>query len=116
MQIAIKGRNVPVTDELREHVDKRFQKIGRQVSEFAQMEVEVAHERNPRNPDHEVAEVTLYLKGTTLRACEAAPNLRTAINRCEEELSVQVKRHRDKRRRRREARSHADGGGISASL
>lgn len=110
MQIQLKGRNVPVTDELREHVDKRFRKVGRQVSELAVLEIEVAHERNPSISEAEIAEVTLYLKGVTLRAHEADRDLKHAINMCEEELSRQVKRHRDKRRKRRESRAAADRG------
>jgi len=116
MQIELKGRNVPVTDELREHVEKRFAKVSRQVSELARLEIEVSQERNPANPDCHVAEATLYLKGVTLRAKDAARDLRHALNLCEEELSRQVKRHRDKRRRRREARAAAQAqmqGGVS---
>jgi putative sigma-54 modulation protein len=37
----------------------------------------------------------------TLRAHDRARDLRHAINLCEEELSRQVKRHREKRRGRR---------------
>ena len=35
MQIDIKGRNVPVTDELRMHVERRLRKVTRQVSDLA---------------------------------------------------------------------------------
>jgi putative sigma-54 modulation protein len=116
MQIELKGRNIPVTDELREHVDKRFQKVSKQVSDLARLEIEVFEERNPANPDSHVAECTLYLKGVTLRAADASRDLRHSINMCEEELSRQVKRHRDKRRKRRESRAAAQAemqGGIS---
>jgi ribosome hibernation promoting factor len=101
MQIEVKGRNTPVTDELREHVEKRFTKVGKQVSEFARLEIEVYEERNPAIADNQVAEATLALKGVTLRAHDRARDLRHAINLCEEELSRQVKRHREKRRGRR---------------
>ncbi len=50
MQIEVKGRNCPVTDDLREHVEKRFDKVGQQVSELAVLKVELWHERNPSNP------------------------------------------------------------------
>src|SRR5512133_867336 len=101
MQIEVKGRNTPVTDELKEHVEKRFRRVGKQVSELARLEVEVAEERNPAIADNQLAEATLHLKGVTLRARDRARDLRHAINLCEEELSRQVKRHRDKRRGRR---------------
>ena len=35
MQIEVKGKNLQVTDEMREYVARRFDKIGKQVSELA---------------------------------------------------------------------------------
>src|ERR1700722_887116 len=107
MRIEVKGRNLPVSDELREHVVKRFQKVSRQVSELAELEVEVFEERNPAIADSQVAEATLHLKGVTLRARDSSPDIVHSINMVSDELSVQVKRHRDKRRKRREARAAA---------
>jgi putative sigma-54 modulation protein len=102
MQIEVKGsRNFPVTDDLREHVIKRFSKVGKQVSELARLEVELSEERNPAIAENQVAEATLYLKGVTLRAADRAREMRHAINLSEDELSRQVKRHREKRRGRR---------------
>src|SRR3954469_8314654 len=101
MQIDVKGRNTPVNDELREYVEKRFRKVANQVSELARLEIEIREERNPAIPDNVSAEATLVLKGVTLRARDQARAARHAINLCEEELSRQVKRHREKRRGRR---------------
>src|SRR5436190_246114 len=42
MRIEVKGRNLQVTDELRECVERRMDKIGKQVSELATLEVELA--------------------------------------------------------------------------
>jgi len=105
MRIEVKGRNVTVTDELKEHVQKRFRKIARQVSELAEAEVELSEERNPAIADSQVAECTLHLKGVTLRARDRSPDLMHSINLVSDELAVQVKRHRDKRRKRRESRA-----------
>jgi putative sigma-54 modulation protein len=105
MQIEVKGRNVTVTDELRECVQRRFEKVGKQVSALAVLEVELIEERNPANPDRHVAEATLHLKGVTLRAREASRDCKHSINLISDEMARQVKRHRDKRRGRREARA-----------
>lgn len=105
MRIDVKGRNMPVTDELKEHVSRRFRVVDRQVSSLAQLEVEVFHEPNPAIADSEVAHVTLHLKGVTLRACAASRDVHHSINLASEELAVQVKRHREKRRHRRQARA-----------
>jgi putative sigma-54 modulation protein len=103
MRIDVKGRNTEVTDELRARIEKRFAKVGRQVSPLALMEVELREERNPSIRDSYVAEATLFLKGKTLRAREASDNMVHAVNMVADELARQVKRHRDKRRRRRAA-------------
>ena len=105
MEIEIKGRNLPITEELRECVTRRFEKVGKQVSALAVLQVELCEERNSANPDSQVAEATLRLKGVTLRARETSPDLKHSINLISDELARQVKRHRDKRRGRREARA-----------
>jgi putative sigma-54 modulation protein len=122
VRIAVKGRNVQVTEDMRRHVDRRFDKIARQVSELAELEVELREERNPAIADSQIAEVTLHLKGVTLRAHDASRDLVHSVNLCAEDLARQVKRHRDKRRRRREARTappvpgSVSGGDASAAV
>jgi len=103
MRIAMKGRNVPVGDELKERVNRKFAKVARQVSPLADMEVELIEERNPSIKQSQVVEVTLYLKGVTLRAREASESMARSVNLAADDLARQVKRHRDKRRKRREA-------------
>jgi putative sigma-54 modulation protein len=107
MRIEVKGRNLQVTEELRECVARRFEKVGKQVSELAVLEVELSAERNPANPDGQVAEATLHLKGVTLRAESRSREIKHSINLIADELARQVKRHRDKRRKRRESRAAA---------
>jgi putative sigma-54 modulation protein len=104
VRIEVRGRNVEVTDELRRHVEKRFARIGRQVSELAVVEVELSAEKNPAISDSQVAEATLHLKRATLRAREASPEMLHSIHEVAEDLRRQVKRHREKRRKRNQTR------------
>lgn len=105
MQTAIKGRNTSVSAELQDRIERRFAAVSRQVSPLAQLEIEVSEERNPSIAERYVVEATLHLKGVTLRACDRAADQVQALNRCSEELTRQVKRHRDRRRKRRESRA-----------
>src|SRR3954452_13975993 len=98
MQIEVKGRHFTVTDTLREQVERRFDKVARQVNGSAWLEVELSEERNPANPMSEVAEATMHLKGVTLRARESARDMPHAINLVADDIARQVKRVRDKRR------------------
>ena len=41
MRIGIKGRNFDVTDEFRDKIEKRFEKVSKQVSELATLEIEL---------------------------------------------------------------------------
>src|ERR1700722_5374083 len=116
MQIDIKGRNVPVTDDMREHLERRLEKISRQVSEFARLEFEIFREPNPRVADSDVAEATLYLKGITLRARDSSPQMLHSLNLVVDEIARQVKRHRDKRRHRREAHAAAPATAAAATF
>jgi putative sigma-54 modulation protein len=104
VRIEIKGRNIEVDDELRNHVDKRFRRVGRQVSDLAVLEVELKEERNPAITDRYVAEAILQLKGVTLRAREASPEMIHSIHALAEDIRRQVKRHREKRRKRSQTR------------
>ena len=104
MRIEVRGRNTEVTDELRRHVEKRFARIGRQLSELAVLEVELSEERNPSITDRQVAEATLHVKRATLRAREASPEMLHSIHALAENLRRQVKRHREKRRKRSRTR------------
>jgi putative sigma-54 modulation protein len=113
MQIVIKGRNTSVSDDLRERIEKRFAKIERQVSPLAELEIEVSQERNPAIPAAYTVEATLHLKGVTLRACDSSTDPTHALNLVSDELTRQVKRHRDKRRKRRESRAASLRGGVS---
>ena len=111
MRIEVKGRNIPVSEDLREHVERRFRVIGKQVSELAELEVEVFEEHNPSIAESQVAEATLHLKGVTLRACSASRDCKHSVNVVSARSSrVQVKRHREKRRKRREARTRWRAG------
>jgi putative sigma-54 modulation protein len=105
MRIEVKGRNVVVGDDLRERIEKRCEKVARQVSPLAVMDVELSEERNPSIKDGQIAECTLRLKGVTLRSRSVASTMTHAVNEAADDLARQVKRHRDKRRDRRAARS-----------
>jgi putative sigma-54 modulation protein len=106
MRIQVKGRNGAVVDEeLRSRLEKKLQKVARQVSPLAELEIELSEERNPAIKESQVAEATLHLKGVTLRAREASSDMGHSVNMLADDLARQVKKHRDKRRARRDARA-----------
>jgi putative sigma-54 modulation protein len=104
MRIQVKGRSgVTVDEEVRSRVEKKLEKVARQVSPLAELEIELKEERNPAIKDSQIAEATLHLKGVTLRARERSTDMGHSINLLADDLARQVKKHRDKRRARRGA-------------
>jgi ribosome hibernation promoting factor len=107
VRIEIRARNTAVTDAIRRQVEKEFEKVSKQVSELATLEIELLEERNPAIANGKVVEATLHLKGTTLRAREGSADLAHSIDLVADKLARQVKRHREKRRRRREQQANS---------
>jgi putative sigma-54 modulation protein len=108
MRMEIRGRNVEMTDDLRETVRKRFQPVGKQVSPLATLEVVLCEERNPSIADGQIAEATLFLKGVTLRARECSPEMTHSVHELAEDIKRQVKKHRELRRKRSRTRRLVD--------
>lgn len=108
MQIEIKARNgTVVTEELRAYARHRFEKIDRQVSELARLELEFSEEHNPAIARHFVVDAVLYLKGSTLRASERSYEMRHAIHEVSDELARQLEKYSEKRSHRRQAQQSA---------
>ncbi len=104
MRIQVKSRTDTTVDEdLVARVEKKLQKVGRQVSPLAELDIEVREERGSSPGDTYVAEAVLALKGTTLRATESANDMGRALNLVADDIARQVKKHRVKRRGRRES-------------
>ena len=104
MRIDIRGRNVEVTDDMREQVTQRFKRLGEQVSPMTQVDVVLSEEQNPAIAEKYVAEATLHVKGVTLHAHEATPEMTHSIHEVAEDMRRQVKRHKEKQRKRSQTR------------
>jgi putative sigma-54 modulation protein len=97
----VKGKNVEVTDSIREYAEEKLSKLGRQLADPTRVELELAVERNPSISQNHVAEATIWTKGPILRAREASADHKVSIDQLVDKLERQVKRYREKRRPRR---------------
>jgi putative sigma-54 modulation protein len=94
---------------MREYAERKLAKIGKQLAEQTQVELELSEQRNPSIAASHVAEATIFTKGPTLRAREASPDMKASIDQLAEKLERQVKRYRE--RRIIEPRRHTDHNG-----
>jgi putative sigma-54 modulation protein len=97
MQLLIKGKNLEVSESIREHAERKLAKINRLTHPETRVELELAVEKNPSVAAHEIAEVTVWLKGRTLRCKEAARDMKSAIDEVTDKLQRELTELRDKR-------------------
>ncbi len=115
MRLHVKGRNVEVSDSIRSYAEEKLGKLGRHLNDPTRVELELAVERNPSIADNHVAEATIWTKGPVLRARESSGDMKASIDQLADKLTRQVKRYRDKRRRRAPRSEGAVPGGVPAA-
>ena len=101
MEIVVKGRNSEISDRFREHVIEKLQRIDKydQRQQIHRVEVEVSHERNPRQHDRAArVEMTLRSRGPAVRAEAAAIDQAAALDAAVDKLVARLRRIRDRRR------------------
>jgi putative sigma-54 modulation protein len=101
VRLQVKGKNVEVTDSIRQYAEEKLGKLERQLADPTRVELELAVERNPSISANHVAEATIWTKGPVLRAREASADHKASIDQLVDKLERQVKRYREKRRRYR---------------
>jgi putative sigma-54 modulation protein len=104
MRLRIKGRKgrheVELSESVKSYAEAKLGKLEKQLAELTEVELELYEEHNPSIAANHVAEVTIWTKGPTLRARESAKSFEAAIDALTNKVERQVKRYRDKRRRR----------------
>ncbi len=109
MQLQVKGKNIPVTDALHEHAERKLQRLAKVLPQWDEpplVELELSVERNPKIDRPQIAEITVRTKGTVLRACESATDMYAAIDQASRKLERQAVRYRERRRKRRQGSDH----------
>ena len=99
MDIVVKGRNVEVPDHYRVHVAEKLHKIERYDQKLIRVDVELFHERNPRQSDHcQRVEITCASRGPVIRAEACAADFYTALDYAIGKLDTRLRRAADRRR------------------
>jgi len=97
MQLNITFRHFDPIDSLKNYAREKVERVARffdNERSVARAEVELIHERNPSNPEPEVADATLFINGTVLKAREASTDMYASIDRMSDKLERQVRRYR----------------------
>jgi putative sigma-54 modulation protein len=96
LQVVIKGKNIEVTNALRDHARQKVAKIEKLDLGFKEIEVKLVVEKNPSIQDNQIAELTLYGNGRILRATERDRDMYVAIDNSVSKLQRQIKKFHGK--------------------
>jgi len=99
VRLQVKGKNVDVTDSLKDYALQKLGKLDKHLNDAARLELELHVERNPSISQNQVAEATVWTKGPVLRARESSTDMKASIDLLVDKLERQARRYRDKRRR-----------------
>ncbi|MPV37794.1 ribosome hibernation-promoting factor, HPF/YfiA family [Georgenia subflava] len=99
MEIVVKGRNTEIADRFRTHVEEKLAKIEQFAPRAQRVDVELTHERNPRQADQaERVEITVRDKGPVIRAEAKASDRYGALDIASGKLLERLRRSRDRRK------------------
>src|SRR4028119_539379 len=108
MDVLVKGRNIVVTPALERYAIEKVERVSKffdSEGSDSRAEVELVHARNRSVVDAEVAEATLFINGTVLRAAEASEDMYASIDRMADKLERQVRRYRGRQIDRRQGQA-----------
>jgi len=91
MKIEIRGRNLRVTDALRDHVEEQLLRLSRHNDRILEAHVTLRAERAVR-----IVDVTLHLKHQIMKAEERAKSIDEAIDLVRDRLEHQVQKYKTK--------------------
>jgi len=98
MKLVIQGKNIEITDAIRDHVRQKIQKAVTHYERLAmEVDVHLSVANNPRITEQQTAEVTIYANGSVIRAEESSENLYASIDLVADKVSRRLRKYKEKR-------------------
>lgn len=111
MQLIVHGRNVEITDWIREYVNKKVGRLERYLNQVTDARMELSHNATRAAEDRFTAQLTMWSNGDIMRAEEATADILVSVDAVVEKMSQQIRRFKGRRfqnRRRQSAAMNAE--------
>jgi putative sigma-54 modulation protein len=96
MDLVIKGKNMDVTESLRDYAQQKLSRITKIFDSIIDAQVEFNVIKNKSVQNDQIVEVTLHLSGGVIRAEEAKDNMYAAIDLVTDKVERQLRRFKGK--------------------
>jgi putative sigma-54 modulation protein len=96
----VKGKNIDVSDSVREYAERKMRRLERLLDESTDAVVELSREQHRSAADSQIVEVTLIVEGQTLRGHASGPTHQACLDSVVDRLERQAVDAREKPRDR----------------
>jgi putative sigma-54 modulation protein len=115
MQLIIKGKQMDVPPRLRQHIERKVQKLSRLVGATARVEITVTEEQTRSARDRYSVQLALTNNSTPIRSEVSAVNAITALDLVLDKVATQLGRHKGRQAARRHQASQLKVLALSRS-
>lgn len=95
MKVIVSGRNLEVTDALKDSVISKLERFGKYFRDDIEAQATLSVEKN-----RQIVEITIPLNGTILRAEEETADMYNSIDSAIDKLHKQIEKHKTKLQKR----------------
>jgi len=106
MKLVIHGKNIEITDAIREYVHQKIEKAASHFQNLtSEIDVHLSVARNPRVNSKQTAEVTIYANGSVIRSEESSDSLYASIDLVADKIARQLRKYKEKRQLKNQTRT-----------
>lgn len=95
MIVKVSGKNLEVTDALRDTIKAKLEKFGKYFKEDTEAQATLSVEKN-----RQIIEITIPINGSILRAEESTEDMYASVDKALDKLNRQIRKHKTRLERR----------------
>lgn len=92
MKLTITGKNMAITEAMREHIEKRLARLQKYFWDDVEVQVRLAQEKGAQN----IVEITIFIGSTILRAEETSNDMYVSVDKAIDKIVSQLRKHHKK--------------------
>jgi putative sigma-54 modulation protein len=107
MKVMVNGRNIEVTDYMREYVTKKVGRLERYLPQIGEVRADLNQNMTRSADDRYTAQITIWTNGQILRAEESTSDIFASVDATVDKISSQIRRFKGRRNDSKRRASHA---------
>lgn len=114
MKLIVHGRQVEVTDWVREYVEKKVGRLERYLPQVKEARAELTHNQTRAASDRYTAQLTMWVNQNILRAEESTGDIFASVDAVVDKMYRQIEHYKGKRFQGKRRASHAAAAAANA--